>query len=203
MNKIDILTATIESFLFVAGEEGLSLKQLAALTISTEGEVTDALERLLVSYEERPTSGITLRQYSGVFQLVTKAEFAEDMKRLFENPPSKMMTQAALEVLAIIAYKQPVTRVEVDDVRGVKSERAIQTLASKGFIMEKGRLEASGRPILYATTTYFLDRFGLNSLDDLPPLLLEAEDDEDTDLFLTKFQDILEAKEEEEGGNSV
>ncbi|REB09867.1 SMC-Scp complex subunit ScpB [Sporosarcina sp. BI001-red] len=201
MNERDILAATIESLLFVAGEEGLTLKQLAALTVSTEGEVTQALEQLLVGYEERTTSGITLRQYGGVFQLVTKAEYAEDIKRLFENPPSKMMTQAALEVLAIIAYKQPVTRIEVDDVRGVKSERAIQTLASKGFIMEKGRLEASGRPILYATTSYFLDRFGLNSIEDLPPLLQETEDDEDTDLFLTKFQDILEAQEE--GGNSV
>lgn len=195
------LAATIESLLFVAGEEGLSLKQLAALTVSTEGEVNDALELLLQGYEERTTSGITLRQYGGVFQLVTKAEHAEDIKRLFENPPSKMMTQAALEVLAIIAYKQPVTRIEVDDVRGVKSERAIQTLVSKGFIKEKGRLEASGRPILYATTSYFLDRFGLNSLEELPPLLQETEEDEDTDLFLTKFQDILEAQEE--GGNSV
>ncbi len=201
MNERDTLAATLESFLFVAGEEGLTLKQLAALTISTEGEVSEALEQLLKGYEERKNSGITLRQYGGVFQLVTKAEYAEDIKRLFENPPSKMMTQAALEVLAIIAYKQPVTRVEVDDVRGVKSERAIQTLSSKGFIMEKGRLEASGRPILYATTAYFLDRFGLNSLEDLPPLLQEAEEDEDTDLFLTKFQDILEAQEE--GGNSV
>ncbi|MDW0109115.1 SMC-Scp complex subunit ScpB [Sporosarcina aquimarina] len=201
MNDVAHLSAMVESFLFVAGEEGLSLKQLAALSVCTEGEVSEAIENLLTGYEERKTSGITLRQYSGVYQLVTKAEFAEDVKRLFENPPSKMMTQAALEVLAIIAYKQPVTRVEVDDVRGVKSERAIQTLASKGFIMEKGRLEASGRPILYATTPYFLDRFGLNSLEDLPPLLQEMEEDEDTDLFLTKFQDVLEAQEE--GGNSV
>lgn len=200
MNNVANLSAMVESFLFVAGEEGLSLKQLAALSVCTEGEVSEAIEQLLTGYEERKTSGITLRQYSGVYQLVTKAEFAEDVKRLFENPPSKMMTQAALEVLAIIAYKQPVTRVEVDDVRGVKSERAIQTLASKGFIMEKGRLEASGRPILYATTPYFLDRFGLNSLEDLPPLLQEVDEDVDTDLFLTKFQDVLEAQEE--GGNT-
>ena len=202
MNNEIELSAMIESFLFVAGEEGLSLKQLAALTVCTEGEVTEALRILLEGYEDRKISGITLRQYGGVYQLVTKATFADDVKRLFENPPSKMITQAALEVLAIIAYKQPVTRIEVDDIRGVKSERAIQTLASKGFIMEKGRLEASGRPILYATTSYFLDRFGLNSLNDLPALLQESEADEDTDLFLTKFQDVLEAQEEE-GGHRI
>lgn len=195
MTNTKRLAASIESFLFVAGEEGLSLKQLASLTVCTEGEVTGALEYLLEQYETRKDSGITLRQYSGGYQLVTKAEFAEDMKRLFENPPSKMMTQAALEVLAIIAYKQPVTRVEVDEIRGVKSERAIQTLLSKGFVMEKGRLEASGRPILYATTPYFLDRFGLNSLEDLPELLQESDDEEDTDLFLTKFQDMIETEE--------
>ena len=195
MNDMDRLSATLESFLFVAGEEGLSLKQLAALSVCTEGEVTDALAKLLEGYEERGNSGITLRQYSGDYQLVTKAEYAEDVKRLFENPPAKMMTQAALEVLAIIAYKQPVTRVEVDDIRGVKSERAIQTLLSKGFILEKGRLEASGRPILYATTNFFLDRFGLNSLEDLPPISQEDDEDEDTDLFLTKFQDVLELQE--------
>ncbi|GKV67913.1 segregation and condensation protein B [Sporosarcina sp. NCCP-2716] len=202
MNDSKRLAAVLESFLFVAGEEGLTLKQLAALSVCTEGEVTEALDGLLAAYESREDSGITLRQYGGGFQLVTKAEFAEDMKRLFENPPAKLMTQAALEVLAIIAYKQPVTRVEVDEIRGVKSERAIQTLASKGFITEKGRLEASGRPILYATTPYFLDRFGLNSLEDLPPLLLENEEEEDTDLFLTKFQDMLEAQDEEGGSDA-
>ena len=194
MSNKNKLVAVLESFLFVAGEEGLSLKQLAALSICTEGEVTDALEQMVETYELRKDSGITLRQYGGDYQLVTKAEFAEDLKRLFENPPVKMMTQAALEVLSIIAYKQPVTRIEVDDIRGVKSERAIQTLASKGFIMEKGRLEASGRPILYATTDYFLDRFGLNSLKDLPQLLEDENDDVDTDLFLTKFQDVLESQ---------
>ena len=195
MSNKNKLVAVLESFLFVAGEEGLSLKQLAALSICTEGEVTDALEQMVETYELRKDSGITLRQYGGDYQLVTKAEFAEDMKRLFENPPAKMMTQAALEVLSIIAYKQPVTRIEVDDIRGVKSERAIQTLASKGFIMEKGRLEASGRPILYATTDYFLDRFGLNSLEDLPQLIQDENEDVDTDLFLTKFQDVLESQE--------
>lgn len=194
MNNIDKLAATFESFLFVAGEDGLSLKQLATLSICSEGEVTEGLAQLLEGYEKRKDSGITLRQYSRVYQLVTKAEFAEDINRLFENPPEKMMTQAALEVLSIIAYKQPVTRIEVDDIRGVKSERAIQTLAAKGFILEKGRLEASGRPILYATTDYFLDRFGLNSLEDLPQLL-EQENEEETDLFLTKFRDVLESQE--------
>ena len=101
-----------------------------------------------MSYEERKESGIMLKQFGGAYRLVTKADFAEDIKRLLENPSPKSMTQASLEVLAIIAYRQPVTRVEIDDLRGVKSEGPINTLIAKGLIMEKGRSEGSGRAIL-------------------------------------------------------
>ena len=111
------------------------------------------------------------------------------------------MTQASLEVLAIIAYKQPVTRVEIDDLRGVKSEGPVSTLIAKGLIMEKGRSEGTGRAILYGTTELFLDRFGLESLDGLPPLAQEEEDDTgETDLFMTKFQEAFEM-EDNEGGD--
>ena len=131
---------------------------------------------------------------------MTKAEFADDILRMLENPIRSSITQASMEVLAIIAYKQPVTRVEIDDLRGVKSDGPIQTLVAKGFIMEKGRMEGSGRPILYGTTDLFLDRFGLESIDMLPPLA-EGDDETfgDTDLFMTKFQEAFEITEE--GGN--
>lgn len=197
------LAGMIESFLFIAGDEGLSVEQLTILTECQEEHVLAAIERLRTSYDERNDSGITLKLLGGTYRLVTKAEFADDLKRLLENPTPKSMTQASLEVLAIIAYKQPVTRVEIDDLRGVKSEGPISTLIAKGLIMEKGRSEGSGRAILYGTTDLFLDRFGLESLERLPPLLQEEEDEAgETDLFMTKFQEAF-AMENDEGGDDL
>lgn len=196
------LTGMLESFLFIAGDDGLTINQIAAL-LQTETDVAVRIaEGLRLNYEGRPESGITLRLYGGYYRLVTKAEFADDIIRMLENPSRNSITQASMEVLAIIAYKQPVTRVEIDDLRGVKSDGPIQTLVAKGFIMEKGRMESSGRPILYGTTDLFLDRFGLESIDMLPPLA-EGDDEEsfgDTDLFMTKFQEAFEITDE--GGNN-
>jgi segregation and condensation protein B len=201
MENEDRLSGMIESFLFIAGDEGLTVKQLAILTECEETKVTKAIERLRTSYDRRSESGITLKLLGGAYRLVTKAEFADDLKRLLENPSPKSMTQASLEVLAIIAYRQPVTRVEIDDLRGVKSEGPISTLIARGFIIEKGRSEGSGRAILYGTTELFLDRFGLESLDGLPPLMLEEENETgETDLFMTKFQEAF-AMEDDGGGD--
>ena len=195
MNPIKIhdrLLGMIESFLFIAGDEGLTKAQLVVLTEQPAANVEQALDALLLSYEGRAATGITLKQFGGAFRLVTKAEFADDIKRLLENPSPQTITKASLEVLAIIAYKQPVTRVEIDDLRGVKSEGPIHTLISRGFIMEKGRSDGTGRAILYGTTALFLDRFGLKSLDLLPPLSLEEEDDGgNPDLFMTQFQEAF------------
>ncbi|KAA0966169.1 SMC-Scp complex subunit ScpB [Sporosarcina sp. ANT_H38] len=197
----DRLPGMIESFLFIVGDEGLTIKQLTSLTEHKESEVAKAIDRLRMGYEERKESGIMLKQFGGAYRLVTKAEFVEDIKRLLENPSPKSMTQASLEVLAIIAYRQPVTRVEIDDLRGVKSEGPINTLISKGLIMEKGRSEGSGRAILFGTTDLFLDRFGLESLDGLPPLSQEEDGEAvETDLFMTKFQEAF-AMENDGGGN--
>ena len=195
------LLGMIESFLFIAGDEGLTMKQLIALTEQYEEILIQALSDLVSSYEEQEGRGLTLKQFGGAYRLVTKAEFAEDIKRLLENPSPQSITKASLEVLAIIAYKQPVTRVEIDDLRGVKSEGPIHTLISRGFIMEKGRSEGSGRAILFGTTDLFLDRFGLKSLDMLPPLMLEEQDEEGTtDLFMTQFQEAFSI--ENDGGGS-
>lgn len=200
MKTSEQLLGMLESFLFVAGDEGLTLKQLAMLAELKHDQVADLLEQLHNSYEDRQTSGITLKQYGGAYRLVTKAEYADDIQRLLENPSPQSMTKASLEVLAIIAYKQPVTRVEIDDLRGVKSEGALQTLVSRGFVMEKGRSEGTGRAILYGTTDLFLDRFGLASLDSLPPLEIEEQAESDTDLFMTQFQEAF-AIENDGGGN--
>lgn len=202
MKTDERLLGMIESFLFIAGDEGLTMKQLIVLTEQFEEVLIQALNDLVTSYEAQDSRGLTLKRFGGAYRLVTKAEFAEDIKRLLENPSPQSITKASLEVLAIIAYKQPVTRVEIDDLRGVKSEGPIHTLISRGFIMEKGRSEGTGRAILYGTTDLFLDRFGLESLDGLPPLMLDEEDDDgNTDLFMTQFQEAF-AIENDGGGNN-
>jgi segregation and condensation protein B len=127
---------------------------------------------------------------AGTFQLTTKASVADTIQKLVENPASQVLTNASIEVLAIIAYKQPITRAEIEDLRGVKSERPIQTLAARALIQEVGRVEGIGRAILYGTTKEFLNYFGLKDLSELPPLPEAFEQEEqETDLFLTKFQE--------------
>lgn len=183
------LSSKIEALLFVAGDDGLTLKQLQFLTEADDDELQAGIKELETRYSES-VSGICLKELAGVFQLVTKQEVAETIQKLVENPTVQALSQASLEVLAIIAYKQPITRVEVEDLRGVKSEKALHTLAAKGLVQEAGRVEGTGRAILYGTTKEFLNYFGLKNLDELPPLPEEAANDmdEDTDLFMTNFQ---------------
>ena len=126
----------------------------------------------------------------GVLHLTTKPKHAPYYKRMIDSPGNTRLSQAALETLAIVAYQQPITRIEIDDLRGVKSDRAVQTLVTRGLIEEKGRKEAIGRPVLFGTTKDFLIYFGLTSLSELPPLseLKEAENlEEEADLFFGNF----------------
>ncbi|EGA89606.1 segregation and condensation protein B [Planococcus donghaensis MPA1U2] len=183
------LSSKIEALLFVAGDDGLTLKQLQFLTEVSVEELQKGIHELDERYNSS-VSGIALKELAGVFQLVTKQEVAETIQKLVENPTVQALSQASLEVLAIIAYKQPITRVEVEDLRGVKSEKALQTLTAKGLVQEAGRVEGTGRAILYGTTKEFLNYFGLKNLEELPPLPEEAANDldEDTDLFMTNFQ---------------
>lgn len=193
------LLGMIESFLFIVGDEGLTKKQLVSLTNHTDQAVTTALESLIDLYESSLRYGITIKQFGSAYRLVTKAQFAEDIKRLLENPSAQSITKASLEVLAIIAYKQPVTRVEIDDLRGVKSEGPVHTLVARGLVKERGRSEGTGRAILYGTTDLFLDKFGLESLNKLPPLLASEEVvDGETDLFMTQFQEVFTLEDDEE-----
>ncbi|MDQ0427627.1 segregation and condensation protein B [Planomicrobium stackebrandtii] len=191
------LSSKIEALLFVAGDDGLTLKQLQFLTESDGVELQDGIKELEVRCSDS-ACGICLKELAGVFQLVTKQEVAETIQKLVENPTVQALSQASLEVLAIIAYKQPITRVEVEDLRGVKSEKALHTLAAKGLVQETGRVEGTGRAILYGTTKEFLNYFGLKNLDELPPLpeAAASDSDDETDLFMTSFQETF--KEEVE-----
>ncbi|CEG22567.1 Segregation and condensation protein B [Planococcus massiliensis] len=190
--KMTTLSSKIEALLFVTGDDGLNMRQLQFLTEAEEKEIQESVEELTQKYS-KGDSGIMVKELAGVYQLVTKPEVAEIIQKLVENPTSQALSQASLEVLAIVAYKQPLTRLEVEDLRGVKSEKPLHTLASKGLIQEVGRAEGAGRAILYGTTKEFLNYFGLKDISELPALPEEAVEnpEEETDLFMTRFQEAF------------
>ncbi|PWW30416.1 segregation and condensation protein B [Cytobacillus oceanisediminis] len=184
-----------ESLLFAAGDEGLSLKQIAHVLEVEEIQAREIMDGLMEDYNDNSTRGIMVVELAGTFQLVTKKEFSPYLKKLVESPSAATLSQAALETLAIIAYRQPITRTEIEEIRGVKTERPLQTLASKALIKEVGRAEGTGRAYLYGTTKEFLDYFGLKSIEELPPLPDKVSEEEDSfqeeaDLFFEKFQEI-------------
>ncbi|MEG0471518.1 MAG: SMC-Scp complex subunit ScpB [Solibacillus sp.] len=190
------LLSRIEALLFVAGDEGMTVKQLAQYIEVEQMDIEAGLSELLSQYNEGEARGLTLKQLAGTYQITTKPEVADTLKKLIENPTNQVLTSASLEVLAIIAYKQPMTRAEVEDLRGVKSERPIATLAARALVQEVGRAEGTGRAILYGTTKEFLNYFGLKNINELPPLpeQIEQDDEQPTDLFLTKFQETFTQK---------
>ncbi|GAA3349954.1 SMC-Scp complex subunit ScpB [Lysinibacillus sp. FSL M8-0216] len=193
MTKTSMLQSKIEALLFVVGDDGLTIKQLSQLLGEQDEIIIQAMDALRKVYDEDLARGITVKEMAGVFQLITKSDLADTIQRLVENPTAQSLSQASLEVLAIVAYKQPITRVAIEDLRGVKCERPIQTLVSRGLIKEVGRSEGTGRAILYGTTKEFLHYFGLNSVEEMPPLPEEelAENEQETDLFMTKFQEAF------------
>ncbi|MEH7333784.1 SMC-Scp complex subunit ScpB [Neobacillus drentensis] len=187
-------SSILESLLFAAGDEGLSLKQLAEVLEIDEIKANEIIEELKQEYDEDENRGIIVVQLAGTFQLATKKENAPYLKKLVDSPNNSTLSQAALETLAIIAYKQPITRAEIEEIRGVKTERPLHTLVSKALIKEVGRAEGTGRAYLYGTTKEFLDYFGLKSVDELPKLPEKVEDDfiqEEADLFFEKFQETI------------
>lgn len=160
------LAAKIESLLFVS-TGGVTISQLAMALEATPAEVEKGLLELERQYQER---GLRLQRHNQFFQLTTAPEAAPAVERFLGIEATAKLSRAGLEVLSIIAYEQPVTRPEIDAIRGVNSEGALKSLLGKGLIQEAGRAERPGRPILYITTPDFLGYFGLNSLKDLPPL---------------------------------
>ncbi|EWG10784.1 SMC-Scp complex subunit ScpB [Cytobacillus firmus] len=183
-----------ESLLFAAGDEGLSLKQIAHVLEVDENQAREIMDSLMKDYNTG-SRGIMAVELAGTFQLVTKKEFSPYLKKLVESPSAASLSQAALETLAIIAYRQPITRTEIEEIRGVKTERPLHTLSAKALIKEVGRADGTGRAYLYGTTKEFLDYFGLKSIEELPPLpdkISEEEDSlqEEADLFFEKFQEL-------------
>lgn len=164
-SRTDLL-ARLEALLFVAPGAVLPA-QLADALEMTPREIEKALEDLEQSYSGR---GLRLQRHRGRLQLTTAPEYAMNVEKFLSLDATARLSQAALETLAIIAYQQPVTRPQIDSIRGVNSDGVMKSLLSKGLIEEGGRSEGPGRPILYTTTPDFLQHFGLSSLKELPPL---------------------------------
>ncbi|MBB6735823.1 SMC-Scp complex subunit ScpB [Cohnella zeiphila] len=171
------LKSILEGLLFVSGDEGLSVKAMAEVVEMDADVVRDVLKDLQTNLV-RGKRGIRIVEVAGSFRLTTAPDHAPYFEKLAYSPARSSLSQAALETLAIIAYRQPITRVEIEEIRGVKADRALHTLVVKDLIEEVGRADALGRPILYGTTKSFLDYFGLASLNELPdPVVSEGDDD--------------------------
>jgi segregation and condensation protein B len=158
----------IESLLFVSGD-AIPAKRIAEFLNMDVRKVRKLMERLIdvFNFERR---GLQVIRVDDSYQLATRPEYGEYIDKFFGSDKKQTLSQAVLETLSIIAYRQPITRMDIELIRGVKCEYAINVLIDKGLIKEVGRLDAPGRPILYGTTNLFLRSFGLSSLEDLPPL---------------------------------
>ncbi|HEY6449487.1 MAG TPA: SMC-Scp complex subunit ScpB [Candidatus Cybelea sp.] len=162
------LQRPVEALLFVASE-ALSIHQLAKLLRAQEREIAAVLQQIEAEYADR---GIVLREVAGGYRFAT-SPLARDVVEAYLLPPKTTLSTPALEALAIVAHLQPVTRGEIEAIRGVNSDSVVSTLLDRGLIAEAGRKDVVGRPMQYKTTTSFLESFGLRSLDDLPELELE------------------------------
>ena len=162
------LAGRIEAILFVAGEP-VRIEELAKALNVTVRAVENEVIKLRDEYDFHQR-GFVLKRFGHQVQLATRALYAADVVHLLQPVQKQSLTQAAMETLAVVAYKQPVTRAEVEQVRGVKCDYSIQSLVNKELIMEVGRKDTLGRPILYGTTENFLSHFGLTTLEDLPPM---------------------------------
>jgi segregation and condensation protein B len=166
-------SARIEALLFVATNPVTPSQIAECLTLPT-GEVESELKKLMLKYSGR---GISIQHYSGKYQLTTAAEYAADVEKFLGLEITSRLSRAAVETMAIIAYRQPITRPGIEAIRGVSSDGVIRSLLSSGLIQEVGRADGPGRPILFSTTVDFLQHFGLRSLDELPPYEIEVEEE--------------------------
>ena len=184
--------AVLEGLLFVVGEDGLTIEQIEDVLEITEEEAKELVMELKKDYSDS-SRGLRIDFLGNRFKITTKFEHKDYYQKLLENPDTNTLSQAALETLAIIAYNEPITRVQVDALRGVNSVSIIRKLQAKGLIKENGRSELPGRPILYETTNEFLDYFGLSSIEELPnieEIIKKTEEvDNNSDLYTSNYID--------------
>lgn len=187
MNK----KAILEGLLFVVGEDGLTIETIQDVLELNDEEAKILIMDLKKSYEAEDR-GLRIDFLGNKFKLTTKVEHREYYQKLLESPETNTLSQAALETLAIIAYNEPITRMQISALRGVDTTQVIRKLVAKGFIKESGRSDLPGRPIMYETTSEFLDYFGLATIDDLPDIqqfITEEKVDKDSDLYTSIYKD--------------
>lgn len=184
MNKLGI----IEGILFVVGDEGITLDNLCSVMDINMEEAKELLLKLKNRYES-DEYGLRISYLGNAFKLTTKECHKEYYQKLVDTPEANTLSPTSLEVLAIIAYNQPITRVEIDEMRGVASAHIIRRLVAKGLVKEAGKSKMPGRPNLYRTTHEFLDTFGLASLSELPDVENTIDIDKETDLFTSIYKE--------------
>ena len=187
------MKALIEGLLFVKGSDGLSLEEIINLTEGKLEDVKTALEELYNDYQS-DDRGIQLELLGNRYKLTTKEKHKEIYKKLVFEEENSNLSQSALETLAIIAYNEPITRIEIDEIRGVNSTYQVRKLLLKNLIQEVGRAELAGHPRLYGVTNDFLDYFGLSSVKDLPEINEEEIklENEEKNLFDSKYKEEVE-----------
>ena len=182
------LEGVLEGLLFVQGDEGITLNEICKILEIDMDEAKALLLKLKSSYEEK-NRGLRIRFLGNAFKLTTKEEHKAYYQKLFTIPENRELSAQALEVLAIIAYNEPITRVEIDEMRGLSSDYTLRKLIAKGLVKEAGKSTMPGRPNLYKTTHEFLDYFGLATLEDLPKLPEKEEKQEERELFTSIYKE--------------
>ncbi len=181
------LKAVLEGLLFVAGDDGVSASKLAEIMEIDSSEVLKLIDELSEDCKSE-SRGVQVKQFGDLYKFVTKEEHSKYYKKLVDEDISDSLSNSALEILAIVAYNQPITRVTIDEIRGVSCAHIVRKLVMKNLIKEVGKSELPGRPLLYGVTDQFLDYFGLKSLDDLPEIKVETESGE-KELFDSKYKE--------------
>lgn len=187
----DEILSIIEGMLFLSGDEGLTIKQISSVLQINKKDATQYIDELIQIVNERTIKGFELVNFGGVFKFATLSQHHEFYQRMIEQSENTL-SNAALETLAIIAYNQPVTRVRIEEIRGVGCDAMIRKLVAKALIKEVGREETPGKPILYGVTDEFMDAFSLTSLDELPELKEIKEDFDQDDIFNTKYTEDMD-----------
>ncbi len=183
------MLGVLEGLLFVQGDNGLTLKEIMSILNISEEEAKKLIYQLKTDYEQE-NRGLRLSYLGNTLKLTTKQEHKDYYDKLLESPETHVLSQAALEVLAIIAYNEPITRLTVDEMRGVESVYVMRKLLAKGLIKECGKADLPGHPILYKTTDDFLDYFGLSTKEDLPDInSIEVVDPKEKDLFHSNYHE--------------
>lgn len=181
----DLYLGILEGLLFAVGDEGVSLIQLAEVLEIGNYEIEVLIGELRARYDDSH-HGLAISEMAGVYKMVTKKDHAPYFKRLLESPHQKGLSPAALEVLAIIAYKQPITRGELEAIRGVSNDSVMKKLLMFDLIEEAGRAKTPGRPMRFRTTDAFLDYFGIKTIEELPIIDEDAitmNDEDEVSLF--------------------